>query len=202
MTEDTKTMGIVVTPEFRMVWPNLFEAKPFMRNGKAVGEPKYGMTMLFEPGPELDEFKKIAGKVAKAKFGTIDGVTFPFKKGDAEAEKAAAKGKDGSFYKGLVVVKTSSQFQPQVVDDQSQPIIDHGKIYSGCYGFAEVNFVATEITSDDGVKRYVTAYTNFVMKSRDGDRIAGRTAKDVFKGIKGKEVDFDPSASMDDEIPY
>ena len=123
---------IVVTPEFRMVWPNLFEPRAFMRDGKPAGEPKYGLTMLFDP-EEVRELKGVAAKVAKAQWTGRDlkELKFPFKNGDALAkasvEKDKAMGKeprDVSFYEGKVVVKTSSKFAPQVHDIQRKEILD------------------------------------------------------------------------------
>lgn len=193
--EDSK----MVTPEFRLVFPNLFEAKPFMRNGKPAGEPKYGLTMLFAPN-DIAGLKAKAIEVAKAKWPGRDlkELAFPLKNGDSLAEKAEAKGKDGSFYRGTIVLKASSKFKPQVVGADRQPILDKDKVYSGCYGYAEINFVPYDAIND-GAKDGVTAYVNFVMKSRDGQRVAGRTAADVFAGIQGGTSNEDV---LDDEIAF
>lgn len=199
MSEDKTLVSTIVTPEFVMAFPNLFEAKPFMRNGKPKGEPVFGMTMLFAAA-DVQVLKDKAAEVARARWpGRAFGeLKFPFKDGNAEAAKAKANKKDGSFYEGKVVVKTSSKFQPQVVDENKNPILDKSKIYSGVYGFAELNFVAYD--GVDGGKDGVKAYVNFVMKSRDGKRIAGKDAASVFAGIKGGKSDKDPTAG-DDDIP-
>lgn len=194
--------AIVVSPEFRMVFPNLFEPKAIKINGKPTGEPRYDLTMLFEPGPDFDTLKTAAVGVAKAKWPNRDlkELRFPFKGGDTMAAKSASRGKDGDFYKGKIVLSASSKFKPGVVDANKQDILDTSKVYSGCWGYAELNFVAYDGVSggQDGVK----AYVNFVMKSRDDDRIAGRDAKSVFAGIQGGQTDYDPSAGLDDEIAF
>ena len=192
--------NIVVTPEFQMLWPNLFEPRRVKIKGKETGEPKYGLSMLLDP-TEIGDLKAAAKMVALAKWPgrTLSELKFPFSDGDKLEADQASKGRDGKFYAGKVVLKASSKFKPVVVDTHRKDIIDHSRLYSGAYGYAELNFVAY-----DGVGQNpdgVTAYVNFVMKSRDGDRIAGRDAAGVFAGIQGSEAE--PAATeLDDEIPF
>ncbi len=192
--------NIVVTPEFQMLWPNLFEPRAVKIKGKETGEPKYGLSMLLDPA-EIGDLKAAAKMVALAKWPgrTLSELKFPFSDGDKLEADQTEKGRDGKFYSGKVVLKASSKFKPVVVDTHRKDIIDHSRLYSGAYGYAELNFVAY-----DGVGQNpdgVTAYVNFVMKSRDGDRIAGRDAAGVFAGIQGSEAE--PAATeLDDEIPF
>ena len=192
--------NIVVTPEFRMLWPNLFEAKRVKIKGRETGDPKYGLSMLFDPS-EIGDLKTAAKDVALAKWPgrTLSELKFPFADGNKKAETSEKDGRDGKFYLGTIVLKVSSKYKPVVVDTHRKDIIDNSRVYSGCYGYAELNFVAY-----DGVGQNpdgVTAYVNFVMKSRDGDRIAGRDAKGVFAGIDGGEEE-PKSTELDDEIPF
>lgn len=199
--------GVIITPEFRMLFPNLFEARAVMLEGKPTGDPKFGLTMLFSP--EVSEgitvLKQKALTVARAKWPARDfkenSIRFPFKNGDAAAAEQAKRSRDGSFYVGMVVLKSSSKFRPQVVDRTGAEIMDASRLYSGCYGHAEVNFVAYSGVA--GGQDGVTAYVNFVMKTRDGDRIAARQATDVFADIIGKDTGEDPTAgNLDDKIPF
>ena len=201
MTENNATPGVVVTPEFRLVYPNLFEARAFVRDGKPQGDPKYGLVMLFKPD-EIDGMKNVAKAVAKAKWPgrELKELKFPFKSGNAEAKKRTDAGKDGSFYEGTVVIKASSKYQPQVVDLDRKDILDPKRVYSGVYAYAELNFVA--YPGVGGGQDGVTAYVNFVMVSRNGDRIAGKTADDVFSGVGGGETDVDPTGDLDADIPF
>lgn len=199
----TPQPSIVVTPEFRMLWPNLFTARAVKIKGRETGEPKYGLSMLLDP-TEIGDLKTAAKTVALAKWPgrTLSELKFPFSDGDKLEAAQAEAGRDGKFYAGTIVLKASSKFKPVVVDTSRKDIIDHSRLYSGCYGYAELNFVAY-----DGVGQNpdgVTAYVNFVMKSRDGDRIAGRDAKGVFAGISGGETEPVPSdlSAFDDEIPF
>ena len=196
----TNQPNIVVTPEFRMLWPNLFEPRRVKIKGKETGEPKYGLSMLLDPS-EIGDLKTAAKDVALAKWPghTLSELKFPFSDGDKKAAEQETAGRDGKFYAGTVVLKASSKYKPVVVDTHRKDIIDATRLYSGAYGFAELNFVAY-----DGVGQNpdgVTAYVNFVMKSRDGDRIAGRDAKGVFAGIAGGEEE-PKSTELDDEIPF
>jgi len=187
----------IVTPEFRMVFPQLFEPKPVKVNGVERGEPIYSLLMIFEPN-DVKTLKQKAAEVAHQKWPNRDlsELLMPFIDGDKEAEKSESKDKDGSFFKGKQLLKTKSKFAPGVVGPDKKEILNTSDIYSGCYGYAEVNFATYDgvTPNPDGV----TAYLNFVMKSRNGERVAGRTAKDVFSGIEGGESDYDPSS----DIPF
>ena len=186
---------LIITPEFRMVFPQLFEPKPVVVKGKEVGDPIYSLLMMFEPSA-IKPVKEKAAEVARQKWPNRDltELNMPFQSGDEQAKNAAAKDKDGSFFEGMQLLKTKSKFQPGVVGPNKQEILNASDIYSGCYGYAEVNFVSYDGISNnpDGV----TAYLNHVMKSRDGERLAGRTAKDVFSGIEGGESDYDPTSDI------
>lgn len=195
------TLGIIVTPRFIIAWPQLAEPKPFIKNGKPRGEPMYTAVDLFDPADIGDIKKKIAA-VATAKWGSTDGVRSPLKKGEVEKAKAEKKGKNGDFYDGKIVLKMKSKFRPRVVDRNREEILDLNKVYSGCICRAELNLVAVEMDNDDGPKKYVTAYFNFLMKVADGDRIIGRSASDVFADVEGEDTDYNPSSGLDDEIPF
>lgn len=196
--------GTIVTPEFTALFPNLFEPKPYLdpKTRKPKGEPVYGLSMLFAPA-DIAAMKEKAKAVALAKWPgrPLSELKFPFQDGDKLAAKSEANRKDGTFYKGTVVIKASSKFQPQVVGADKNPILDKGKVYSGIRGYAELNFHAYDGVNggQDGVK----AYVNFVMKSADGKRIAGKDAATVFAGIKGGASGYDPTkgSDLDDDIP-
>lgn len=203
MTEQA-TNEQIVTEEFRVAFPNLFEPSAPVINGKAQGEPMYSVVMLFDSEDKVKPLKEAAVRVAKAKWGEnvdLKSLRFPFKRGDEEAKKASQKGKDGSFYEGTTVLKANSKYAPGVVGPDKQDLLDRQAIYSGSYGRAEVNIVAYDGPGDapDGVK----AYINFYMKTRDGQRIAGRTAKDVFSNVEGSSTHEDPTGGdLMDDIPF
>lgn len=204
MTTD-KDAGRIVTPEGRWLYPHLFEPRQMQINGKPKGEPQYELEMLFTPD-SIGDMKAKALAVAKAKWPGRDfkanPVKFPFKNGDAQKAKIEAKGKKGGeHYAGLVVVRATTTFPPTVVGARGDPILDKSQVYGGCYGFAEVNFVAWP-GNGDNIPDSVKAYLNAAMKSRDGERIGGRDAKLIFAGVMGRQTQEDPTEGLDDEIPY
>lgn len=214
-----KANFLVVTPEHRVAYEALKEKAVFKdENGKPKGDPKFGYLALFPNDTDISELKRTAVAAAKAEFGEnvdLKTVRFPFKNGDAEADRILAKSKakaaklgqepkktekDVAFYRGNVAVKVTSAYDPKVVDTKAEDILDKSKIYSGMHARSEFNFKAVEIDDPDGPKRYVSAYVNFVMKTRDGERMSGKSAKDVFKGLLGGTSQVDPTASSDIDI--
>lgn len=215
MTTQNTAAGITTTPEFRMAFPRLFKAEAFMRNGKPVGPPVYSMLMLLpvdapkvENVPTLADIQRLALSMAQAKWPERDIRTaitggpfnWPFVPGAKKKAEAEAAGKDGAVWEGMMTLKTSSKFKPTVVGPDKAAILNEDTIYSGAWGHAEIKFLAYDGVSGgpDGVK----AYLNFVMKSRDDDRIFGRTAEQAFAGIKGGVSQVDPTAGMDEIIAY
>lgn len=207
--------GLITSPEFRMAWPRLFKAEAFMRNGKPVGDPVYSMLMLMPMDAPattgvntLADMQRKALGVAQVKWPGRDlradigagKFNWPFVPGVKAVAKAQAKGNDGAPYEGMMTLKTSSKFKPQVIGPDKATILNEDTIYSGAWGYAEINFVAYDGVNNgpDGVKGYL----NFVMKSRDDERIFGRTAEQAFAGISGGVSQVDPTAGMDDEIPF
>ena len=121
---------ILITPEFRFSYPKLVVPKPFMQNGKAKGDPNYGLQMIFEP-EDLERFKlfdedagtfvdvdirKICAQVAKDEWPDLNlkeavaekELSWPIVKGDKLAAKAEAKKKESEHYKGMEVISASA----------------------------------------------------------------------------------------------
>jgi hypothetical protein len=206
-------LGIIMfgkLEQARIVFPNLFTPKKFKRNGKESGEAKYSALFMFpKDHPDLAAIKTRAVEVAKAKWPGVDtkSLKFPFSDGNAQKAKAEADSKDGAFYEDMILLKTSSKFEPVVLDARNDPLsetIDQKLVYSGCYVAAEVNFVAYDRTQADG-KDGVTCYLNIVCYVRKGERIAGRNAAEAFRGIRGQASNEDPTGGalgLDDEIPF
>jgi hypothetical protein len=202
------------TPEFRFLFPNVIEPKAFVENGKPKGEPAYGLSGLIPVASDITELKAAALACAKAKWPGLENygksVKFPFRSGDGEADRVLAKAKDAgkekpeshvAFYRGNVMFRTSpSQFQPQVIDRAGKDILVARDVYSGAWGVAEVNFVATlHVATGD---KMVKMYANRIIKMRDGNRIAsGRDAKEAFKDLLGGTSAKDPTVG-DDDIPF
>jgi len=220
MTEATKVDGrYSPTKEVKMVFPNLFEPKAVMKNGKPRGEPKYGARILVTNAEDIAAIKKKAVEVARAKWPGVDLKTlrFPFSDGAKEAEKSKTKGKDGSFYGDAttLVVTARSKYQPrlsvyqgpkaapQELDGPSLAAAKN-KFYSGAIVLPQWNFVAYDPV-EEGDKAGVTAYLDQVMWIKDGTRIGAPSAADAFKHYQGSVSAEDPTGGageLDDEIPF
>lgn len=228
---DAKTEGLFqLTQPVVMSFPQLFEAKAFMENGKAKGEPKYSCNLNFEASStELEAIKKLAAKLARAKWPDkpfsvttttgekIQQIFFPFASGDKLADARKDKGKDdGAFMRGKVVISARSKFAPilsyydgKVIDLTTDMAKDaaKGRFYSGVEVLAEINLVPYDAVGSNG-KPGVAAYLNRIMSTGKGAAISGgKSSAETFKGYAGSVSTDNPmapggAADMSDEIPY
>lgn len=205
--------ALVLTPEVRFLFPQLFEKKEVKdRSGRPTGKEVYSIALLLEPGQEKGPLTQALLQAAKAKWPNRDVVAdikagkirWPILSGEKEKAKAEEKGKNGDFYEGKKVIKAASIFDVGVVGPNKQDIINAKEVYSGCYGYVELKAEAYNAVMEgtpDGLKFYLQN----VMKSRDGERLTGRTAADAFAGVQAQETteDLDAGAGdLDDEIPF
>jgi len=170
----------------RLLFPTVFQPQPVVINGKTQGDPIYSCLLLVSP-EMFQPFADYAKAVAQAQFGSnLDNLAFPFKRGSDEKAKAEQKGKDGSAYEGMWVVKATSKYQPEVRDQNLElvPEIQSSRVYSGVYAYTELNFTTYDGVgaNPDGVK----AYLNKLMTLETGERLGGRTGKDAFADVASK----------------
>jgi len=206
----------IVLRNARLVFPNLAEPKPVMRNGRAVGDPKYSVTVLLDDEQQTEVARELA-KAIRAKWPgrniredvQYNRLHWPIVSEQQAKSSAEQRGKDGRIYEGYSLLKADSKFPPMLYDgrkqlDPARP--DAARIfYSGCYANVQLNVSAYDGVSGgkDGVKTYLQA----VVKTKDGDRLIGGGVRDeVFAGVEGGESDYDPtggaSGVLDDEIPF
>ena len=130
----SKNTRNALTPLFRMSFPNLLEAKAFMRDGKPQGEPTFNLTGIFDI-PDLKKFRVadpenpdtlvesdinlVVAQIAKAEWPDLEiktamAPTWPIKDGDLYAKRQEAKKKNGDAYKGkkLISMKASLEYPP------------------------------------------------------------------------------------------
>lgn len=203
-------LGIFATTEAALlVHPNLFEARAFKKNGKDVGEKKYDAAFLLKPDSvDLKAIKSKAAAVARAKWPGVDLATlaWPWSSGEKKADAAKAKGKNGEYNRGHVVLTARSKFQPRLGGLEDGRIVDYEtdaakalakpKFYFGTEALFEINLVAYENPEKNGVN----AYLNQVVTLNRGERLAGGpSASETFKGYVGSTTDEDPTAG--DDIP-
>lgn len=197
-----------VTPEVRLAYLNVFEAKPYMVNGKPKGDAKFSLMMLFEPGKGLDDFKAEVKAAVRAKWPGVDlaSVTWPFKSGDKEADRLIRKGKTEAqvaFMRGMVLAKASTKFQPEIVDINRKLVTDAKAAYSGVYGWVAGAF--NPYTDDEGAPGVSLYFDKVMISDRKAERLSGggRSAADAFAGVRGGVSGENPmAADDDDEIPF
>lgn len=181
----------VTSPKFRASFAWVFKPQPPMEG--STGEPKYGVTMLFDAAarktPQYEAMKKLAHAAAKEKFGDklkpdgngwYHGLRNPFRDG---AEKSELEG-----YEGMVFVAATTKMQPGCVDAQLNRIISDEAgpegFYSGCYARATLTAYGYDKAGNKGV----TFGLQNLQKIADGEAFSGRVSA---------ENDFD---SVDDFV--
>lgn len=180
---DNKT---VLTPEFRVSFPALFEPKTF--EGKTT--PEYSVVMLFPketnlgktPGQKGVSLKEAYVNACIEKWGPKEkwpkGIKHPFRDGDEKADV------DG--YEGMIFITAKSRTRPVVVDAKVRPILDADDLYAGCYARAQVIASAYDQAGNKGVSFWLT----HIQKVRDGDSFGGRRpAEDVFDALETADDD-------------
>lgn len=151
--------------------------------------------------------------------GTHVEVQVPWKDGTKEADKMKAKGKDGEAFRGMILVKGTSKYQPALAAIENKKIVtfdtEESKpgakkyFYSGAY--LVPSFGLHFYKGDEGKPDGVSLYLNAVLFAKHGARLGGRNANasETFKSYIGSISDEDPSGGapaegdyLDDEIPF
>lgn len=237
----------VCNRDHRGSYVNIVEANAFKKNGQAKGPPKFGATFIMDPTPKLQNvdgkevdmsdlgrlkrevIKMLTAKNPGKKFvtrrltqeeldaGNVIEVAVPWKDGTKEADKMKAAGKDGEAYRGHVIVKASSKFQPimsayenkqiTVFETEEQKAAAKKFFYSGAHFVP--SFGLNWYKGDEGKPDGVSLYLNSIMFAKHGSRIGGvaQNPAETFKGYIGSISAEDPTGGfqrdeMDDEIPF
>lgn len=176
------------TPTFRLNWAqNLFEAKPYMEDGKPKGKPKYACEMMFdEKGAAI--MKAALIKARKKRWPNSKNWTLhhnPLINGDEKAKEVTEAGYDGEYYEGMSIYIARTEDRPTIVGTDAEPLEVESDIYSGCYCRAKITIGAYQTNKKN---MGVTLYLNGVQKVRDGDKLGGR-GKVQFEVIDTSEDD-------------
>lgn len=181
----------VITPKFRLSFPELFEAKAFEDQ-----TAKFSIQMLFDKKADLTPLKNVVKKAAKEKWGDNPpkGLMLPFKDGNE-------KELDG--YENTIVVGAASKFKPQVVDQKLEPILAENDIYAGCYARAAIAAYAWEYKNKQGkvMKRGVSFNLESVQKLADGEPFVKRPdPSDDFDQVDDGSDDSDNYEEDEDDL--
>jgi Enterobacter phage Enc34, ssDNA-binding protein len=169
----------VMTPEFRVSFPNVFRPAKPMQDG---AEPKYSITMLFKPGENLDALKKAAMAAVVEKWGT-DKSKYP-KNLRTPFRDQGEKSYDG-YIEGAIFITATSKQRPGLIDSANVDILDEAAFYAGCYARATLRPFVYSKAGNNGV---AFGLQN-LQKLRDGESLTGRMrAQDEFAPVSDEEI--------------
>lgn len=170
----------IVTPTFRVSFPNVFKPKKNDLNGK----DEYSIVALFPKGTDLKTLEAEAKRAVVKKWGPDSSkwpkpLKSPFRKHE-EREKEGVL--PAGLEEGGIFINLKSMQKPGVVDQNVQPIIEEGEFYAGCFAKASVRAYAYDQKGNRGVAFGL----GNIQKVKDGDPLGGRTRpQDDFAAIEG-----------------
>lgn len=177
---------MVVTPKFRVSFPNVFEPESFQ---DAPGAARFfSIDMIFDSKEDFDtpyQGKKIQTvsmrrAVHNCKIDQWGEKTkwppmqYPVFKDGNERLRKDGEIMDGYENKWFVKAKSGEKFRPKVVDLAGKPL-DEESFYGGCYAIAQILARPYMFGKNAGVRFLV----NQIQKVADGDRFGGYE-QDVF----------------------
>jgi hypothetical protein len=172
-TFKVKADGSMLTPEFRVSFPNVFQP------GKLSG--KYGLTMLFTKDTDFSVLEAAIKTKIKEKYpsGAPKGLLLPILDGE-ESDREEQK---DTFY----INAKSGKFRPGVVDQNRVEITDEAEFYPGCYARATITLYTWEYLGKKGV----SVNLRNVQKLRDGEPLMSRvSAADEFDQVSVEAEDL------------
>jgi len=161
-------MAKVVTPTFRVSFPNVFKPKRNELNGK----DEYSLVAVFKKGEDLSAIEKAIQDAAEKKWGA-DKKKWPPKM-KTPLKSCDDRMKDGvlpaPYEKGAFYLNLKSTERPGLVDQKLQPILDSSEFYPGVYARATINTFAYDQMANKGV----SVGLNNLQKVADGEALNGR----------------------------
>lgn len=118
----------------------------------------------------------------------------PLQDGDQPKDDGESR---GDAYKGHWYINAKSSSRPGVVNAARQPIVDSEEFYSGCYGYASINFSGFINSGNMGI----SCFLNNLMKTKDGDALGSghSSAEDDFANI---EIPFEAPDNNGDGLVF
>jgi len=149
------------------------------------GKEKYSISILIDKSDKKQKKKIDAAIQAAIEAGATvlkgkkKGLKLPLRDGDEDREG------DGA-YENCWFLNANSDQQPGILDEHKNEILDERQFYSGCYGYASINFFAYNRKGNVGVG----VGLNHLMKTKAGEPLSGRgSAEDDFADIEVEEDD-------------
>lgn len=166
-----KEDGSILTPEFRVSFPRIFEAD---ENGK------FGCSMIFAPDTDFDVLEKaIAAKLKEVwpKGAPKKDYLYPILDGETSNREE---------HKGMMYINgKSGKYRPGLVDGARNPISDEAEFYPGCYARAVITLYHWVYLGKCGISVNIRN----IQKTRDGDPLVSRlAAEDEFEAVSDASV--------------
>lgn len=145
----------IVSPTGTFSFPALFVADE---------NDKYGVKVVFAPGEDLTALETIVDQAVAAEFGSNvpADMNAPIKDVTSESDLKY-------FPEGSRFIRATSKFQPNVVDEKAQPVMDQDLIYSGVLGRVQISARAYDFKGKKGVKFDLAG----AQRAGSGTRIGG-----------------------------
>lgn len=172
---------VILTPEFRLSFPVLKEAKAF----EDKGDLKFSVTMIFPKSADISELKRIVSEAIRKKWPKV---ATPEDVAKARIRNPILDGDErvvdwGEAYRNSVFLRASTTIRPDTLDKYREPL-DPDEFYAGCYCRAVVHAFAYDTKGNRGVSIGIDGI-QFV---RDGEPLGNRAAvKGLFPGEEKPE---------------
>lgn len=164
----------VMTPKFRVSYPNVFKPK---RN-ELSKKDEYSVVALFPKDADLSALKAAVKKVIEDKLGADEkkwpkNIRLPFRD-QGEKKKTNDEGKEvlpSGHVEGAIFLNLKSATRPGVVNQNVEDIIDETDFYAGCWARATVNPYYYDQAGNKGVSLGLVN----IQKVGEGDPLSGRS---------------------------
>lgn len=177
----------------RFSFVNVFEAKPDLS-----GRMKYSCQLIIPKSGIIlaqnaeDVIAHIHKAIEEAKVKAVDkgkltkqmANSSKFKLPLRDGDESYAENPANTAVRGCYFINASNTTPPGVVGPQLQPLMSADDFYSGCFGYADIQFFGYNQAGNAGIG----ASLQNVMKKVDGDRLDGRqSAEEAFAGLGSDE---------------
>ncbi len=173
----------VITGKVRFSYANVWEPKSINES-----KPKYSISLLIPKSDEktlkdirqaIENAKKIGVSVFGGKIPP--NIKTPLRDGDIEKP-------DDDIYAGCYFVNANSGNKPGILDKYKNPITNPEDFYSGCYGYASINFYAFNTNGNKGI----ACGLNNLMKTDEGEVLGGKLSAELdFESVEAASIDTD-----------
>lgn len=193
----TEKRRVLLTPKFRVAFPQIAEAKKFSDDQKA----RYSCVALFTPSEftpkELEQWKAL---IAACNAVSIEAFKKPMKELDRSIYKTPFhKGEEKEQYSGFgagVIYFTMSAYtrRPSILAIDNATPVDPADFYPGCYARASVNPFPNKQWKS------ISIGMNHLQKLGDGERLDGATSAEEDFGSDPAEYAADDTGTAEDDF--